>query len=294
MGTESPTLKTEAAHRLRLFPRIRLGGQWNLYAGLAIVGAVALLSLLAPWINPYDPVKNALPEALRHPSASHWLGTDNFGRDILARVMYAARLDLQIGVIATAVPMVIGVGLGAAAGYFGGWFDTIVMRIVDITVSIPFLVLILSLMAILTQRVGSGLTAMYIAVFLAGWTAYARIIRAEVLVQKKQEYVLAGKVLGYGHGRIIFRHILPNAITPALVFAMSDIVMCILLASSLSFLGLGVKPPAPEWGAMAAEGRNFMLQAWWITTMPGLAIGLTGLGFSLIGDGLADRIDQGK
>ncbi|MDB4897520.1 MAG: Peptide/nickel transport system permease protein [Firmicutes bacterium] len=291
MGSEARAVQTP--QRIRVFPRLRISGQWNLYAGLAVVGMMLFLSLLAPWISPYDPVQNALSVALKAPSAAHWLGTDNFGRDIFTRVIYAARLDLQIGLIAAAVPMVIGVALGALAGYFGGWLDVIVMRIVDVTVSIPFLVLILSLMAILSQRVGSGLSSMYIAVFLAGWTAYARIIRAEVLVQKQQEYVLACKVLGYGHARIIFRHILRNAITPAIVFAMSDIVMCILLASSLSFLGLGVKPPTPEWGAMAAEGRNFMLQAWWITTMPGLAIGVTGLGFSLIGDGLADRIDQG-
>lgn len=277
---------------MRLFPRLRFGVRWNLWAGVAIVSTMTLLSILAPWISPYDPVQNALSEVLRPPGPGHWLGTDNFGRDILTRILYAARLDLQIGIVAVAVPMVIGVSLGAMAGYFGGWFDTLIMRLVDIVASIPFLVLILSLMAVLSQRVGTGVTSMYIAVFAAGWTAYARIVRAEVLVLKKQEFVLACKTLGYGHGRIILRHILPNAITPAIVFAMSDVVLCILLASSLSFLGLGVKPPTPEWGAMAAEGRSFMLQAWWITTMPGLAIGLTGLGFSLIGDGLADRIDS--
>jgi peptide/nickel transport system permease protein len=190
--------------------------------------------------------------------------------------------------VAVVVPLIAGSVIGLFAGYFGGWFNILMMRLVDVMISFPFMVLIIAIISIL----GPGLMNMYIAIFLVGWTSYARIVRGEVLVVKQQEYILAARSIGYGHGRIIFRHILPNVISPAIVFAMSDVVLCILTGASLSFLGLGVQPPAAEWGAMISEGRSYIINAWWISTLPGLAIIVTGLGFSLLGDGLAEKIEN--
>ncbi|MGE5702846.1 MAG: ABC transporter permease [Clostridia bacterium] len=256
--------------------------------GLALVLIVVLLSVCAPLLSSYDPNHNDLAQGLKKPSAAHWFGTDNFGRDIFTRMLYAGRIDLQIGLISVIVPLVVGTVIGLVAGYYGGWFSTVMMRLVDIVISFPFMVLIIAIISIL----GPGLVNMYIAIFIVGWSAYARIVRAEVLVIKQQEFILAARSIGYGNGRILFRHILPNVISPAIVYAMSDVVLCILLGASLSFLGLGVQPPAAEWGAMIAEGRNYIVNAWWISTFPGLAIILTGLGFSLLGDGLAEKIEN--
>ena len=212
------------------------------------------------------------------------------GRDILARVLFGARIDILIGFVTTFVPMTYGVFLGAASGYLGGKLDTVLMRILDIAIAYPFLVLIIVIIAIL----GPGTHSIYIAVFLVGWTMYARLARAEMLVERNKDYVLAARVLGFGRWRIMFGHALPNIINSSIVFSMSDFVLNILLLSGLSFLGLGVAPPAPEWGAMIAESKDYMRQAWWVTTMPALAIILTGTALSLIGDGLAQRLGQNR
>ncbi|MET3290003.1 UNVERIFIED_CONTAM: peptide/nickel transport system permease protein [Brevibacillus sp. OAP136] len=272
--------------RPRFFSRIPVNAK--IVWGLAVVCFVIVLSICAPWLSPYDPNANDLANALQKPSAGHWFGTDNFGRDIFTRMLYAGRVDLQIGVIAVIVPFLTGTLVGLLSGYFGGWFNTLMMRLVDVVISFPFMVLIIAIISIL----GPGLMNMYIAIFIVGWSAYARIVRGEVLVVKQQEYILAARSIGYGHGRIMLRHILPNVISSAIVFAMSDVVLCILLGASLSFLGLGVQPPAAEWGSMISEGRNYIINAWWIATFPGLAIVVTGLGFSLLGDGLAEKIEQ--
>jgi len=268
-------------HGVRTWP-------FSLKSGAAIVAVVALLGVLAPVLTPYDPIVGNYSEALDPPSLAHPFGTDNFGRDLLARVLYGAAIDLQIGFVATYVPLVIGVALGAMAGYLGGWFDSLLMRLVDLLIAFPFLVLIIVILAIL----GPGIQNMYIAIFAVGWTLYARLARAEMLVIREQEYILAARALGYGRLRIIFRHALPNLIGSSLVFSMSDFVLNILLASSLSFFGMGVQPPAPEWGAIVSDGRDWLLQAWWIATLPGLAIIVTGLGLSLIGDGLSKILGQ--
>ena len=260
----------------------------GLKLGIAVVATVAAAGLFAPLLTPYDPIAQDYRSTLLPPSAEHLLGTDNLGRDLFARVLYGARIDLQIGLIATYVPLIYGLALGAIAGYVGGWFDTVLMRLVDVAIAFPFLVLIIVILAIL----GPGIQNMYIAVFAVAWTMYARLARADMLVIREHEYILAARALGYGPLRIIFRHALPNLLAPSLVFSMSDIVLNILLASSLSFLGMGVQPPAPEWGAIVADGRDFLLQAWWITTLPGIAIVITGLGFSLIGDGLSRLLGQ--
>ena len=260
----------------------------TLKVGVAIVGLIILAGILAPLIAPYDPYYQDFMSALQEPSLAHPFGTDMIGRDVLSRVLYGVRIDMQIGFFTTYVPMIYGVAIGAAAGYFGGWFDTIVMRILDVFMAFPFLVLIIVVLSIL----GPGVHNIYIAVFLVAWTMYARLARAEMLVERSKDYMLAARTLGFGPGRIIFRHALPNIINSSIVFSMADFVLNILLVSGLSFLGLGVQPPLPELGAMIAEGRDFIFQAWWISTLPGVVIVVIGAGLSLIGDGLSQRFGQ--
>jgi peptide/nickel transport system permease protein len=266
----------------------RRWASWTLWIGAGILGIVAVAAIFAPLIAPYAPNQQNLADAFQSPSWGHLMGTDNLGRDIFSRVVYAARVDLQIGVITTYVPLLTGVVLGAIAGYFGGWVDTVIMRLVDVVIAFPFLVLVIVILAV----VGPGLKGLYIAVLAVGWSMYARLTRAEMLVLREQQFVLAAESLGFSRWRIIFRHAVPNLLRPNIVFSMADFVLNILLAASLSFLGLGVRPPTAEWGAMVAEGQNFLLNAWWITTLPGLVIVIVGIGLSLIGDGLAERLGE--
>lgn len=265
-------------------------GNVNLFVGAAIVIGWALIALLAPWIAPYDPIAHNLPEKLQAPNLLHPFGTDNFGRDILSRVMHGARIDLQMGIIGVVFPFMIGTTVGAIAGYAGGWVDNVLMRVVDVVLAFPFLVLMLAIIAIL----GPGLTSFYIALALVGWVSYARLVRAQVLVLKTSDFVTAARSLGFGRFRILFRHILPNCIAGSIVFSMSDVVLVVLSGSSISYLGLGVQPPIAEWGVMIAEGQNFITTAWWITTFPGLAIVLMAFGFSMLADGLAERFGLRK
>jgi len=255
----------------------------GLITGAGILALILLASIFANYLSPYDPLQQNLRNTMQLPGWDHPFGTDNFGRDIFSRVLHAAKLDLMIGFLCVLFPWILGSVLGGIAGYFGGIADTIIMRVVDTFSAFPFLVMVIGIIAIL----GPGLISMYIALTLAGWSMYARIVRAEVLVVKKAEYVLAARALGFGHGRIMFRHILPNVITPTIIFAMTDIVLVILSTTSLSFLGLGVRPPTAEWGIMISEARGFILTAWWMVTLPGLAIVLVGLALSLFGDGVA-------
>ncbi len=256
----------------------------SLTVGLILVGLIVLVALVGPILLSTDPTALHLEDALLPPSTAHFLGTDNFGRDVLVRIIYGASTDLQIGLFCVVPPMIIGATLGGLAGFYGGWLDIILMRLADVVVAFPFFVLVIAIVAVL----GPGLTNMYIAVAIVGWTAYARLIRGEVLVAKQADYVNAARVLGYRDGRILLRHLLPNVAGQALVFATSDFVLDILLGSSLGFLGLGARAPAPEWGVMIADGRNFITQAAWTTAFPGLAIVIVALAFSLLGDGLAD------
>jgi peptide/nickel transport system permease protein len=279
------------AHTGRLQRRARQERRWSrvtLATGIAIVGIVALAAIFAPLIAPYNPNEQNLLASFEHPSWQHLMGTDNLGRDIFSRVVYAGRVDFQIGLITTYVPLVTGMLLGALAGYFGGWIEAVVMGLVDIVIAFPFLVLVIAILAI----IGPGLTGLYIAVLAVGWSMYARLTRGEMLVLREQQFMLAAESLGFSRKRIIVRHALPNLLRPNLVFSMADFVLNILLAASLSFLGLGVQPPTAEWGAMVADGQNYLLNAWWITTMPGIVIVVVGVGLSLIGDGLADRMGE--
>ena len=260
----------------------------NLKIGIIIFFIILLIGLFAPFLTQYDPFYQDYNSLLLPPSFDHLFGTDNYGRDIFTRVIYATRLDLQIGFYTTYVPLIYGVMIGAYSGYFGGYIDTIMMRLTDIAMAFPFLILIIFILSIL----GPGIQNIYIAVFLVAWTMYARLVRAEMLVEKNKDYIVAAQVLGFGSNRIIFKHAMPNIITSCIIFSMFDFVLNILLVSGLSFLGLGVQPPTPEWGAMVAEGRDFILTAWWIGTLPGFFILLTGFALCLIGDGLSERFGK--
>ncbi|MDJ0388831.1 ABC transporter permease [Roseomonas sp. E05] len=250
-------------------------------------GAILLLFLLcalAPWlIAPYDPLAFDYMAIMQPPSWEHPFGTDNFGRDVLSRTIWAAQVDLQIAVFATLFPAIFGTLAGCLIGYAGGWVDALFRRLVDVIVTIPFVVLVIAIVAVL----GPGLLNMYIAISAVGWIIYARLMRSEIIAQKKRDYAAAGRVMGYGRLRIIFRHLLPNAASPLLVYWMTDMSLAILLGSSLGYLGLGAQPPTAEWGVLIADGKNFMTTAWWMSIFPGTAIVLGGMGFSLFGDGLA-------
>ena len=268
--------------------RRRLGINASLLVGLTLLLVIILIAVVGPTVMPYAP--DAFGPPLQPPNRAHVFGTDNFGRDVATRVVHAAHLNLLIGIVPTAATFIVGVIVGSIAGYYGGKIDSIVMRIVDVVVAFPFIVLVIGIVAML----GPGIRNLFIGIALVGWVSYARLVRGEILVAKNQEYVVAAKTLGNPSSRIIGRHILPNVIAPAIVFAMSDAVLNILLGAALSFIGLGVQPPTPEWGSMIQEARNFIRQAWWMPTFPGLAIMVTGITFSLIGDGLAERLQTGR
>lgn len=267
--------------RRRAIPR-----QHALRAGIAIVGLWLFIALFVPWLAPFDPITQDATSSLLPPGGAHLFGTDNFGRDIFSRVLWGARVDLQICLLGVIFPFLLGTTLGALSGYLGGVVDAAIMRLIDIVLAFPFLVLMLAIIAIL----GPGLGSFYIAMAMVGWVSYARLVRAQVLTLKQRDFIVAARSLGYSHARILFRHLLPNAITGALVFSMSDCVLVLLNGAAVSYLGLGVQPPTAEWGVMVAEGQSFITTAWWITTFPGLAIVLLAMGFSLLADGLGDKL----
>ncbi|CAI8854330.1 MULTISPECIES: ABC transporter permease [Kosakonia] len=271
---------------LTVLRRRAIPQQHALNAGLLIVGMWLCVALFAPWLAPFDPIMQDSTVSLLPPGSTHLFGTDNFGRDIFSRVLWGARVDLQICLLGVIFPFLLGTTLGALSGYLGGAVDALIMRTIDIVLAFPFLVLMLAIIAIL----GPGLGSFYIAMAMVGWVSYARLVRAQVLTLKQRDFVLAARSLGYGHARILFRHLLPNAMTGALVFSMSDCVLVLLNGAAVSYLGLGVQPPTAEWGVMVAEGQSFITTAWWITTFPGLAIVLLAMGFSLLADGLGDKL----
>jgi peptide/nickel transport system permease protein len=258
----------------------------GLIAGAAILLAQIACAVAPGWIAPYPPDAFDYRALLQSPSEAHPFGTDNFGRDILSRTIWAARIDLQIAIFCTLFPAVFGTFVGALIGYAGGLADTLFRRLVDLLITIPFLVLVIAIVAVL----GPGLLNMYVAVSAVAWVFYARLMRAEIIAQKRRDYADAARVMGYSTARIVFRHLLPNAIIPSITFWMTDMALVILLGSSLGYLGLGAQPPTAEWGVLIADGKNFMTTAWWMSIFPGLAIVVTGLGFSLLGDGIAIRL----
>lgn len=262
---------------------------WSRRIGVFGVTAIVLLALLGPSIVGYSPNAQNLGATLQHPSLHHLFGTDQYGRDILARVISAARVDLQIGFFGVTVPLIIGTAVGLVAGYFGGWFDVVIGRLVDVFTAFPFLVLVIAIVAML----GPGLLNLYIAITVVSWVAYARLARGETLRARRLEYVAAARGLGYSNVRIMFRHLLPNIIPPTFVYAMSDFVLDMLAGASLGYFGLGVQPPRAEWGVMIAEGHDFILTSPWLVIFPGAALIVVGIFFSLLGDGLAEYIRRG-
>ena len=256
-------------------------------AGLLLVTGWILVALFAPVLAPKEPNATDLSAILQPPlTPGHPLGTDQIGRDILSRIVFGARVDLSMGLIGVMAPFAIGIVLGLVSGYVGGILDTLLMRVVDIALAFPFIVLVLAIVAAL----GPGLKNYYIALALVAWVPYARLVRAETLVLRESEFVEAARVLGFSSAYIMRRHVLPNALTPAAVFVVTDIVLTILLGSGLSFFGLAAQPPTPEWGRMISEGETFLSRAWWISVFPGVALFVLTLGFSLLGDGLAKQL----
>ena len=258
----------------------------SILAGLAIIFFWVALALFAELLAPFDPDAHDYGALLQPPNATHWLGTDNFGRDVVSRIIYGARVDLQIGLLGVLLPFLLGTSIGLVSGYFGGLVDVLLMRLLDIMLAFPWLVLLMAIIAVL----GPGIYSFYIAITLVGWVSYARLVRSRVLVLKAGDYVLAAHNLGFGRLRIMFRHILPNTLASSIVFAMSDVVLVLRAGAAVSYLGMGVQPPTAEWGVMIAEGQTFIITSWWIAAFPGAAIVLLALGFSLLADGLAEKL----
>lgn len=255
--------------------------------GLMVLGAFVLMALLTPLATSYNPEENHLEDALRDPTAAHWLGTDHLGRDILARIGYGARFSLVIGFAAVGLGLVIGLPLGAISGYYGGWVDLVIQRVIDVLLSFPGFLLALSLVALL----GVGLDKVIIAVGLGVLPAFVRLVRASTLSIRYRSYVEASRAFGQPGLVIIWRHVLPNVLGPVVVQATLGLGSTLLTAAGLGFLGLGVQGPTPEWGSMLGEGRQYIFSNPNLATFPGLAIFLTVLGFNLAGDGLRDALD---
>ena len=280
-----PILDADVVEHRRRF-RHRWYRTPSFVAGLSIILLITMLGVFAPLVTWHSPTEQNLLSTLQGPSLSHPLGTDDLGRDVLTRLVYAVRTDLRIAVLAVFIPFVLGTAIGLLSGYFGGRVDSVSSWAVNVVVAFPFYVLIIALVFVL----GSGTRNIYIAIALVGWVAYTRIVRGEVLVAKRREYVLAARAAGLSSTRIMGRHLLPNVITQAIVYAMSDIVFSILAIVTLGYLGLGVQPPTPDWGRMIADGQPYLTTNWGLSTYPGLAIVITALGLSLIADGLADLL----
>ncbi|MDD3802264.1 MAG: ABC transporter permease [Desulfuromonas sp.] len=266
---------------LRRLPRNRMT-----LAGLLLVGLMCLLALLAPLL-PGDPGAVDIGRQLLPPGPDAWLGTDDLGRDVLTRIAYGARISLLVGLVAVGIATLIGILLGALAGYYGGWVDILIMRFVDIMLCFPSFFLILAVIAFLEPSIWNIMAI----IGLTGWMGVARLVRAEFLSLRQRDFVLAVRSLGASDSRIIFRHILPNALSPVLVSATLGVAGAILTESSLSFLGIGVQPPTPSWGNMLITGKQTLGTAWWLSLFPGLAILLTVLGYNLLGEGLRDLFD---
>lgn len=256
-------------------------------AGLLIIVVLVIIAIAAPWITPYDPNDQSFRIKLKPPSSEHWLGTDEFGRDVLSRILVGTRVALYVGIVPVIVAMLIGVTLGLAAGYYGKSLDQVIMRLIDIVLAFPWLLLAIGIMAVL----GPGINNVVIAVAIVYIPAFARIVRGSVLSIKEKEYVEAARAMGQPNPRIIVRHVLANAWAPIIVLATLSIGQAIIYAAGLSFIGLGTQPPNADWGVMLSSGREYLRDAPWLGFFPGLAILITVLAFNLFGDGLRDALD---
>jgi len=255
--------------------------------GLVIIVIVFFIAIFAPFLSLYDPGKTDVSLKLNPPSFQHYLGTDQLGRDVYSRMLYGSRISLSVGFVAVGISILIGILVGAMAGYKGGWVDSLLMRFVDIMLSFPSFFLILTVVAILRPNIYNVM----IVIGITSWEGTARFVRAEFLSLRERDYVQAARALGVKDRRIIFRHILPNALAPVFVTASLGVASAILVEAGLSFLGFGVQPPAPSWGNILTEGRTYIFDAWWLTVFPGLAILITVLSFNLFGEGLRDALD---
>jgi peptide/nickel transport system permease protein len=255
--------------------------------GLVIVAVLIAAALFAPWIAPYDPLRMGAGPRFQPPSAAYWFGTDDFGRDVFSRIVYGARLTLQIGVIAVGISLISGLLLGLVAGYAGAWAERILMRLVDVLFSFTEIVIALACLAI----IGIGLTNAMIAIGIASIPFYARVTHSVVLVEKGKPYFEAGISAGAGHSRMIFLHLLPNVVPTLIVVSTLGVSTAVLAAAGLSFLGLGAQPPQPEWGFMLSSSRDLINRAPWMMMFPGMAIAITVLGFNLLGDGIREVLD---
>ncbi len=267
--------------------RARLKGMpVTFYVGAFVLLIILMMTFFPGLFTSQDPYYQDMNVLLEAPSAEHWFGTDDLGRDVYTRVIYGTRIDMAIGIFAMIVPAVTGTLIGLCAGYYGKKVDAVLMRILDVITAFPFIILVIAIVAI----IGAGLRNMFIAIWCVGWKDYAKLVRSEVLSEKNMEYVAAAKTLGFSNKRIMLRHILPNVIDGAFVYAISDIMMCMMVGASLSFLGLGVSAPTPEWGAMITGGRPFLTSAWWISVFPGLVLAVTGVAISFVGKGVAEKV----
>lgn len=264
------------AERVRMPRRVWVGG--------SIVALYVAVAALAPWIAPHDPFEVDVVNALAHPGAAHWLGTDELGRDVLSRLVHASRVDLLVGFLGAALPAVLGTALGAVSGFRGGWVDGAIMRLSDLVQAFPTYILIIALVFVL----GPGVASILVAFTLIAWVSYARLIRTEVLRVRNLDYVAAARASGLPPRRVLWRHVFPNSVGQSLVYLPSDIVGATLGLAALSFLGLGIQAPAPEWGAMIAAGQPYIRDQWWLSTVPGLVVVGFGLGLSLVGEGIEE------
>ena len=293
------TMTTQPTQSLASFGQMRtVRSQYELMArrllanhlaviGAFIVGAMLVMAAIGPALMPEDPVAMALDQQFLPPGPGHLLGTDDLGRDILSRIVNGARLSLQVGIISVGIGAVVGSLIGLIAGYFGGWVDMVSQRFIDVMLAFPDLLLALAIVAVL----GPSLLNVMIAVGIGSVPAYARLMRGEVLSLSRREYVDSARASGANASRILFRHILPNALSPLIVISSLGIAGAILTGAALSFIGMGAQPPSPEWGAMLSSGREYLRHEWWIATFPGLALAISALGFNLLGDGLRDAFD---
>ncbi len=284
----SPTSRRQARLGQSYLAWLRLKRNHLAMIGLAIVALLVIVAALAPWITPHDPITQNLRERLQPPlTAGHILGTDDFGRDILSRLIMGSRITLFIIALVAVTAPVFGLLVGTVAGYFGGWTDEILMRITDIFLAFPKLILALALVAVL----GPGMENAVLAIAITSWPPYARVARAETLTVRNSDYIAAVRLQGASAARIIWGHIMPMCIPSVIIRVTLDMAGVILIAAGLGFLGLGVQPPMPEWGAMISAGRKYLFEQWWVATMPGMAIFIVSLGFNLLGDGLRDVLD---
>ncbi|MBI2161126.1 MAG: ABC transporter permease [Candidatus Rokubacteria bacterium] len=287
-----PTERAAARREWVVFVR-RLARRRTALFGLVVVAVVFGAAFGAPWLTAYDPTEQDITNRLKPPGSPdrsgrlHLLGTDHLGRDLLARVIFGARPALMVGFAAVAISGILGMVVGLLSGYFGGRTDDVFMRLADIQLAFPFILLAIAVIGVL----GPSLPVIIVVIGVSSWVVYARVVRGSVLSLREREFVQAAQALGSGDGRILVRHVLPNALTPWLVVATLDMARVIVIESALSFLGLGVQPPTPTWGGMLADGRVYISTAWWLATFPGLAILMTVLGINLFGDGLRDTLD---